>query len=175
MIFGKIPAHGDFVCRGMAAGEQAEFDQALSASIHAAQERFGEGYREAFLCTPPWRCVTPAEGGFLGGAIAPSMDRAERLFPLFLARRCNSRAEAGGYAQACEDLLFRAIPELWPVDRLMTEAEELEAAGSPDAAEPEDGWWLDGGDSLPEPTPRLSGMVPPRLIEEMMAVTGQMA
>lgn len=175
LIFGKLPAHGDFVCRGMTAEEQAGFDSALSSSIQAAQARFGDGYRDAFLCAPPWRCVVPVQDGYLGGAIAPSMDRAERLFPLFLARRSASAPAAAGAARACEDLLFRAIPEMWPVDRLMGEAEAFAAQDNPDEAGTEEGWWLDGGESLAQPTPRLAGLVPQRLIEEMMAVTGQMA
>lgn len=174
VIFGKLPAHGDFVCRGMAADQQAEFDAALSRSVHAAQQRFGEGYRDGFLAAPPWRCVIAANGSYLGGALAPSMDRAERLFPIFLARQSASRGEAAKGARACEDLLFRAIPEGWAVDQLLTEAEALQGASDPDA-EPEEGWWLDGGETLAPPTPHLSGTVPASLIEEMIAVTGQLA
>ncbi|WP_310534171.1 type VI secretion system-associated protein TagF [Novosphingobium sp.] len=178
MIFGKLPAHGDFICRGMTADQQTEFDTALSGSVQAAQQRFGEGYRDGFLSAPPWRCVIAAGGSYLGGALAPSMDRAERLFPIFLARQSTSPGEAAAGARACEDLLFRAIPEMWPVDRLMAEAEALPGACDGDAeaaTEPGEGWWLDGGETLPSPTPHLSGTVPVSLIEEMIAVTGQLA
>lgn len=162
----------------MTAAQQTEFDTALSQSLHAAQQRFGEGYRDGFLAAPPWRCVIAVEGGYLGGALAPSMDRAERLFPIFLARQSASHSEAAEGARACEDLLFRAIPELWPVDRLLTEAEALQPRSDRDAnadAEAKQGWWLDGGETLPTPTPHLSGTVPGSLIEEMIAVTGQLA
>lgn len=182
MLFGKLPAHGDFVCRGMAASEQAEFDAALSRSVHAAQQRFGEGYRDGFLAAPPWRCVIAVDQAYLGGALAPSMDRAERLFPVFLARRSASREEAAQDAVACEDLLFRAIAEQWQVDQLWQEAEALQPAGNPDAdadadagQPPAEGWWLDGGETLDPPTPRLPGTIPSGLIEEMIAVTGQLA
>jgi type VI secretion system protein ImpM len=173
VLFGKLPAHGDFVARGLDDAWQAELDAAISRAMLCAQDRFGDSFEDRFLAAPPWRCAISRSGSFLGGALAPSLDSAGRLYPVFLARWSDAAETAARQAQACEELLFGAIPDRWSADQLWNAAEGLPEA-EPDM-EQEPGWWLDGGDALPSPTPRLSGALPGNLLAEMIAVTEQFA
>lgn len=173
VLFGKLPAHGDFVARGLTDAQQQDWDVKLSAAMHAAQAAYGDDFAERFALTPPWRCVIADAGGWLGGALAPSIDRAGRKFPVLLGRRMAQRAGAAAWAAACEDLLFAALPGGWSADDLIARAGAAEpAAGVEDGP---DGWWLDGAELLPNPPAALPGPFPPDLISCMIAVTEQLA
>ena len=107
-VFGKLPAHGDFVARGIDARERAALDDWLSASMLAARDVYGAVFAARFDAAQPWR----AEGAGVTGALAASQDAAGRRFPLLLLA-------ADGDAEA---LLYAAITEGWSVDRLAEEA-----------------------------------------------------
>lgn len=178
VLFGKLPAHGDFVARGIDAARQDALDAAISRSMQLAMTAFGDTFEDRFLAAPPWRCAVPHDAGFLGGALAPSLDRAGRLYPVFLAGSAPSLATARHAAAACEGLLFTAIPEQWSADRLWDEAraavDSTAAADQTDDVVPS-GWWLDGGEALDRPAPLLAGSLPQQLLLEMIAVTEQIA
>lgn len=172
LLFGKLPAHGDFVARGLSAAEQADWDARLSAAMQAARDGAGDAFEDRFAAAPPWRCVLADGSGWLAGALAPSIDRAGRIFPILLARRVAGRADAPGFAAACEELLFAALPGGWSADDLLSRAAAAEAASATDGP---DGWWLDGAELLPDPPAPLPGPFPPDLISRMIAVTEQLA
>jgi type VI secretion system protein ImpM len=151
-VFGKLPAHGDFVARGLAAGERERLDAWLSASLADARDRLGEDFAERFDTAPPWRCV-----GARAGAIAPSQDGAGRRFPLLLMA---GSGQAG--AQACEALLYDAIGGGWDADRLLAEAERTAADEPADGA----GWETDGGEGFAPAT--LAGEHPAGLVAAML-------
>jgi len=179
VLFGKLPAHGDFVARGLDGPWQAALDLAISRALQLAMERYHHEFEDRFLAAPPWRCAIGRGAGYFGGALAPSLDRAGRLFPIFLARPADSLAAGRRLAANCEELLFAAIPEQWHAEQLCQQAAAFSATASTQPASSEAalqaGWWLDGGDSLPCPTPHLSGELPETLLLEMIAVTEQIA
>ncbi|OWK30977.1 type VI secretion system-associated protein TagF [Sphingomonas mucosissima] len=108
-VFGKLPAHGDFVARGMAAVERVALDDWLSAALLAARDVYGADFEERFDVAQPWR----AEGNGVTGALAPSQDSAGRRYPVLLL---------SSDAEDAEDLLYAAITEGWSADRLAKEA-----------------------------------------------------
>ncbi|MDP3908203.1 type VI secretion system-associated protein TagF [Novosphingobium sp.] len=174
LLFGKLPAHGDFVARGLTEAQQHYWDTRLSSAMQVAQGAYGDEFADRFSAAPPWRCVV-ADGGdnWLAGALAPSIDRAGRIFPILLARRTANRVEAAGYAAACEELLFAALPGQWSADELLRQASAVTPAGADECGP--DGWWLDGAELLPDPPAPLSAPFPPNLISSMIAVTEQLA
>lgn len=111
LVFGKLPAHGDFVARGVTAERRETLDAWLSASLVGARDLYGAEFDERFDRAAPWLC----EGDRVAGAITPSQDSAGRRFPLLLL--CE-----GSDAARCEELLYAAIGEGWTIDRLATEA-----------------------------------------------------
>jgi type VI secretion system ImpM family protein len=152
VIFGKLPAHGDFVARGLAAWQRERLDQWLSASLADARDQLGDAFAERFDTAPPWRCV-----GARAGAIAPSQDGAGRRFPLLLMA---GSGRAG--AQACEALLYDAIGGGWDADRVLAEAERIVAEEPAGATT----WETDGGEGFAPAT--LPGEHPAGLVAAML-------
>ena len=121
-LFGKLPAHGDFVARGCSAEERASLDAWLTASMDEAQRRFGSSFAERFDIAQPWVGMGPDAAGVIAasqdaaGVIAASQDAAGRRYPLILL---------GGAAEGLDDLVYSAIADRWDADRVvaaMTEA-----------------------------------------------------
>lgn len=118
-MIGKLPAHGDFIARGVFGGARDSVDAWLAQSGQAAREAFGEDWQDRFDLAPPWRFVRPdANGGWEAGAIAPSVDKVGRRFPLLLWRTGLSGTQASGAAEAAEQLAYEAIAGGWDADRL---------------------------------------------------------
>lgn len=152
MLFGKLPAHGDFIARGVGAGERDTLDAWLSDSMADAAAYY-EDFEARYDAAPPWRHAGPAGGG----AICASVDAAGRRFPLLLL---------GGEGEACEGLLYRALSEGWDADRLYAEAGALPPPTPADSAH----WWTEGSD--PFPPARREGERPPALIAAMLGTEG---
>lgn len=145
LLFGKLPAHGDFVARGVGQAQRQLLDAWLSTSQAAAVAAYPD-FADRFDRALPWR----AEGAGVAGAISPSQDSVGRRFPLLLL--VAGDGDAGSY---CEDLLFRAIGEGWDADRLAAEA-----GSAPEG--PVAGWT--GPDDA-----RLAGERPADLLTAMLA------
>lgn len=172
ILYGKLPAHGDFVTRGLAHAERDRIDDWLAGAMADARARHGEAFEERYDAAPPWRFVTGTGDSDCAGALVPSMDGVGRRFPL-LVGVIGAGAGGAGVAEACEDLLYRAIGEGWDADRL-AEA----AAALPLDAEARDGgdavtapcWWTLGGNAF-DPA-MLEQAWPDALVAVMLAPAG---
>jgi type VI secretion system ImpM family protein len=154
LIFGKMPAHGDFIVRGWSAAERDALDAWLSASLAEARALLGTDFEPCFDRAPPWRCAMPA------GAIAPSLDSAGRRFPLFVALR----GRIGGMVSAeCEELLYAAIGGRWDAARLV---EALDGIAEDQAGTAQPRWWTEGGEGFGPGA--LDGEKPPHLLMAML-------
>jgi type VI secretion system protein ImpM len=155
LLFGKLPAHGDFVSRGWAPEERDALDAWLSSSLAAAREEAGLAFDDLYNRAPPWRFVTPT----MAGALAPSQDGAGRCFPLLLAVRGGGEATA----DVCEAMLYEAIGSGWTADTLVdhagTFADASDGQGAPR-------WWTLGGEGFAAAA--LSGERPDNLIATML-------
>jgi len=142
-LFGKLPAHGDFVSRCWRADERDAIDAWLSASLADARTVHGAAFEERFDSAPPWRCgLDLAEGG-MSGALAASQDSVGRRFPIFVA--VTGAADAA-VAEACEGLLYDAIAGGWTADALVERAERLSVARGMAARSCR--WWTLGGEGF---------------------------
>lgn len=137
-LFGKMPAHGDFVGRGLYAAERDSLDGWLTASMYEARKRVGDAFEDRYDRAPPWRFATPEAAGVL----VPSVDAVGRRYPLYLAL-VDAPAQV---AEACEDLVYRAFEGRWDADRLATETEALAVIQGAPAAEAR--WWTLGGEGF---------------------------
>jgi type VI secretion system protein ImpM len=161
MIFGKLPAHGDFVARGLSGPERADLDRWLSSSLADAREGFGEGFAEAFDAALPWLFAWN-EDSWTAGAMAPSVDSAGRRFPLIVALRGLESAGARAASERCEEAIFAAVSDCWSADKLAEEL--LSVSVAPGPSDIDEGWWRKGGGDL-ELRPRL----PPEILTRMIA------
>ena len=106
--FGKLPAHGDFVARGLGASERDAWDAWASDSLERARRDLGEAFEAEHDQAPPWRFAF-GPGRFaqtwVAGALTPSIDRGGRRFVIVAWARgadgpAAARARAGQVAEA---------------------------------------------------------------------------
>ena len=88
--YGKLPARGDFVGRGLPARWRNDWDAWLQRGLALAATKLAPAeLRERLGSFAPWRYVAlPAPNEIWCGIIVPSHDRVGRAFPLTLAERC---------------------------------------------------------------------------------------
>ncbi len=103
--FGKMPAAGDFVARGVSAEVRAALDRWLTAYLASAALD-----PEAW---PDWglRAAIPSPGGDLAALILPSVDRAGRRYPFALVAPLSGADARGvdGWADDALDLALDAV------------------------------------------------------------------
>ena len=112
ILFGKLPSHGDFVARGLAAPAQAAWDGWLSEGVAAARQALGERFDEAYEAAPPWRFVggPGAFGdGWRAGAFAASVDAVGRRFPILIAVEDLDAARAASQGDGLAGAMEEAI------------------------------------------------------------------
>ena len=95
-LFGKLPARGDFVARGIDRALLRPLEDWLMPVVEGARGVLGEGWASAWRAAPAWRFwIGPGAlagdwthglrshgGGAITGVLLPSADRQGRLFPL---------------------------------------------------------------------------------------------
>ncbi|MFY3384138.1 type VI secretion system-associated protein TagF [Paracidovorax sp. MALMAid1276] len=82
--YGKLPGLGDFAGRRMSHTLESEWDTWLRAGMDELRALNAEGWTSAFVTAPVWFFVASATAtrSALVGALAPSMDRVGRYYPL---------------------------------------------------------------------------------------------
>lgn len=157
-VFGKLPAHGDFITRGFAPETRDALDSWLSASIAGAREALGGGYEDAFDTAPPWRFVLPQGEGWIAGALAPSVDGVGRRYPILAQVPVDALESGGNGAAHCEAAIYDAFEQ-------GQDADALHAAISQPVAEWDDewpgrtGWWTMGSEAHALTQERPAGLI----------------
>jgi type VI secretion system protein ImpM len=108
--YGKLPARGDFVGRGLPARWRSDWDGWLQRGLALAATRLdGPTLRERLRTFAPWRYLAlPAPGEIWCGILVPSHDRVGRAFPLTLAERLTEPASPAESAARLASLLGAA-------------------------------------------------------------------
>lgn len=162
-LYGKMPAHGDFVRRNLPKSFIDPWDAWLAAGIAAARARLGEAWDETWRQAPVWRFSLPP--GACGpdpvtGVMVPSEDAVGRQFPLTIAA-----VFADAVAGAGDEYWFDRIAQALISGRGGGVDADSISAGLPDpdalAEPPELGWRCDGvpGRAPPMAWP-LAGLPP---------------
>ena len=87
-LYGKVPAFGDFVLRGLPTAFIKPWEEWLASSISVSRSQIGDRWTEAYLTSPPWRfALDPGLAGPVGwiGALASSVDEVRRCYPITVA------------------------------------------------------------------------------------------
>jgi type VI secretion system ImpM family protein len=152
-VFGKLPSHGDFVCRGLTPADRETWDAWASAGLEAASAALGSGFEEAHNVAPPWRFVLPAGEGWCAGAFCPSMDRAGRRFVIVAGLRVLGAPTLNLEAatEAVEEAVYAAFTAGQDADGLFARLQAIPqstAAGPPAAR----AWTLGGERHAPAVT-----------------------
>lgn len=162
-VFGKLPAHGDFVSRGLSGAERDAMDGWLSASLAAARDGLGATFCDLWDRAPPWRFGAAGAAG----ALAPSVDAVGRRYPILVRRTGLAPGQVASAAEACEALLFDALAGGWSADALA----DAVGAVAPEAGQDWQGaalWWTEGGEAFPPAS--IAGDRPAELMRKVLSV-----
>lgn len=139
-LFGKLPAHGDFVQRNLPAGFISNWDEWLQHFIAGTQEQLGESWLDIYLTSPIWRFVfSPGviDENIWTGIMMPSVDRVGRYFPVSIIRKLPAQTNPFEFLQnhdkwfsASEELALRALDGELQIDELMLRLNEVELDAS---------------------------------------------
>lgn len=92
-LFGKLPAHGDFVQRNLPAGFVNIWDEWLQHFISGTQEQLGEDWLDIYLTSPIWRFVFSAgviDENNWTGIMMPSVDQVGRYYPFSIIKKLSN-------------------------------------------------------------------------------------
>ncbi|RYF16060.1 MAG: type VI secretion system-associated protein TagF [Comamonadaceae bacterium] len=108
--YGKLPARGDFVGRGLPPRWRSDWDDWLQRGLALAATRLdGTALRERLGGFAPWRYLAlPASGETWCGIMVASQDRVGRAFPLTLVERLAAPASPEECAARLASLLGAA-------------------------------------------------------------------
>ncbi|WP_372731490.1 type VI secretion system-associated protein TagF [Novosphingobium sp.] len=126
-LFGKLPAHGDFVSRGIDALNRDALDLWLTAEMERAQSVWGDSFERRYGAAPVWHFVeTDAAGNWSGGILCASTDRVGRRFPLMFVGPAPDCESAANTSAGCLTLVAKAFAEGWDADHLVSTAVQPE-------------------------------------------------
>jgi type VI secretion system ImpM family protein len=163
-LFGKIPAHGDFVSRGLPPAMHEQLDLWLSAELARARSRFGD-FDHRYQSAAPWHFVDrDPTGSWSGGALCPSVDAVGRRFPIMVAAPAATPAEADAVARAALELVFAALGEAWDASRLHAALSDITATPV-ETAPAQAVWAIEAEDGTRIEMP---GRFPDGLVERML-------
>lgn len=164
-LFGKIPAHGDFISRGLEPALHEALDLWLSAELARARAKFGD-FDERYVRAAAWHFVDcDSAGNWSGGALCPSVDAVGRRFPIVVAAPAADAGQATAVAHAALDLIFAALGGGWEATRLH-EALGAMVPATGSAPEPAQSVWAieaDDGTRI-----EMTGRFPEGLVERML-------
>jgi type VI secretion system protein ImpM len=169
-LWGKMPAHGDFVRRGWSDAAVTALDAWVSPALASCRDRLGgEGFAEAMRSAPLWHGLLPA--GLAGPAplrlvMAPSIDRAGRLFPLLLGVEGEGDWADPAIAEALETALYAAIGGRVDADGALAMIPDMAGAATGIG-----GWWMDRFD--PAIPPDASARPDEELVGRMLSAATQ--
>lgn len=177
-VYGKLPAHGDFIQRNLPAAFVRAWDEWLQGFIAGSREQIGADWLDVYLTSPIWRfAFSPGviDEGRWAGILMPSVDQVGRYFPLTIAVRLPERqnplefmSSHAPWYRAVEELGLRALDGEIGLDDL---AHELAAV----TLEPE--WAYVALDALKESTAmhvdmefgdRSAGSVYPAMLDAVL-------
>lgn len=128
-IYGKLPAHGDFVQRNLPGGFITPWDDWLQRAVHGAREVVGEPWLDYYLTSPIWRFAFSAgvvDAHVWAGILVPSVDSVGRYFPMTLAASRPSGEnpfsimyENEAWYQSLSDLAIETLQHNLQVDEVL--------------------------------------------------------
>jgi type VI secretion system protein ImpM len=134
-VFGKLPALGDFLLRGLPAGFADPWHAWLADGLVTCRDLLGDDWLAAYLEAPVWRFALA--GGTCGpdlvtGVLMPSVDAVGRYFFLTLAFPASISLEAAprgpeGWYDSLDTLAREALDEPFALDPWLGRVRDLPA------------------------------------------------
>ena len=164
-LFGKIPAHGDFISRGLDHATHVLLDDWLSAEVARGRSRFAD-FDERYVQAPPWYFVDQdGAGAWSGGALCLSVDKVGRRFPILVAAPAAGADTAREVAFAALELVFTTFSEGWDADHLALALGSIVADRSSAPVPVHSVWAIEADDGT---RIEMTGRFPEGLVERML-------
>lgn len=164
-LFGKIPAHGDFIARGISQAAQKMLDDWLSGELAAARARFSD-FDARYVHAAPWHFVDcDPTGAWSGGALCLSVDKVGRRFPIVVAAPAKASETANEVALSALELVFTAFSQAWDADQLLMALNGIVADKGSPSVPSQSVWAIEGEDGTRIEMP---GRFPEGLVERML-------
>ncbi len=139
-LFGKLPAHGDFIYRNLPTHFINLWDSWLQGFVSGSQEQIGDNWLDIYLTSPIWRFVLSAgvidENNWIG-ILLPSVDRVGRYFPFSVACPLSPSLTPAeilekntGWFEAMEKAALGALEGTYQIEDLILELNKHKVAGS---------------------------------------------
>lgn len=147
-FYGKLPARGDFVGAGLPADTVSGLDEWIAGALRGARDALGDAFNATWERAPHWRFVLgPGQlhrSCAASGVWVPSVDRADRAFPLIALVLHDAVSDAREAVASLETLLLDAVEAGLPPEWLSEQIAAAAAARAPrrTMADPAlRGWW----------------------------------
>jgi len=134
-IYGKLPAHGDFISRNLPQNFIDIWDEWLQCVLAGSRDMLREEWLELYLTSPIWRfTLSPGviDGQAWAGILVPSVDSVGRYFPLTLTVAVPARenlysliSESDSWFAELESIAIAGLQEQQNVDYLYSGLEGL--------------------------------------------------
>ena len=118
-FYGKLPAKGDFLTRGLPREFIDRWDDWLQTGMNDSRQSLGDGWLQTYLTSPLWRFVVSANtlsAAPWAGVFMPSMDKVGRYFPMMIATELSTEAQpllvaafSNSWFDAMEEQLLSAL------------------------------------------------------------------
>ena len=179
---GKLPCRGDFVGRGLPRGFRTPWTAWLEKVLAHTRAALADGWVDAWLEAPIWFFALP--GGVAGtdavaGLLMPSVDKADRHYPLTVAcgfpamDAAPERTALAPWLEAAELLAREALAYDLEPDAL---AERLGLMVSPEHVPAVEAsravWWTEGGPRVPAACLTLAALPEPAQFVAMVEAGG---
>lgn len=113
-FYGKLPAKGDFIQRGVGPGFTGPWDNWLQTSMEHSRAKLQNRWLNTYLVSPLWRfCLAPdlLSQNAMAGIMMPSVDSVGRYFPLTLVAEIPPGQDLLMFTQQ-QDPWFEALEQL---------------------------------------------------------------
>ncbi len=143
-LYGKLPAHGDFIHRNLPTNFVHVWDEWLQHFIAGSQEQIGDSWLNVYLTSPIWRFVFSSgvvDAHAWAGIMIPSVDRVGRYFPFSIVMKLSPGVNPMEYVSIhkewfsqIETLVLQALDGQMQVDDLLQQIEQLDPGQNTDYA-----------------------------------------
>jgi type VI secretion system protein ImpM len=133
-IYGKLPAHGDFISRNLPSAFLNHWDEWLQGFIASSQEQLTDDWLNIYLTGPIWRFALSAgtvDGNAWCGVMMPSVDSVGRYFPFCVLNNLaadsnlvDAISSQANWFNEIEEIALEALQNEYDADTLMDKLTE---------------------------------------------------
>ncbi|MDH5179571.1 MAG: type VI secretion system-associated protein TagF [Gammaproteobacteria bacterium] len=135
-VFGKLPAHGDFVQRNLSPVFIAGLDEWMQHYIAGSREQMGAEWLDIYLTSPIWRfAFSPGviDENCWAGIMMPSVDRVGRYYPFSVVVKLPADSNPmefittqTGWYEKIEGLALDALGDELHIDEITEQLNQIE-------------------------------------------------